>query len=252
MNAWHWVKFLGQVAGLSMIAIGQRIREVHKSGVCLFSPRTVCLFFVHSPWYFLLLEILWQLKACERAISEMPQPPPAHLITLTIHRPMPISHSPSGITHLSLQRSAKSSTKIWAYMSGFTTKITAHGAGGVSDEDRRPSSRGRQTKGPGDSNLTMIFQRDLFAEESWNGDLQSDETAWQSWSPINKTVPAMNRTSYLPLPYILRPVTASPFTDTEEHHHTNPMRNLIHSTPVSLSNAVKKVIKGWKYYNIIF
>lgn len=53
-------------------------------------------------------------------------------------------------------------------------KITAQDAGGVADEDDQVLEAGI-TQGPGDSNLSMMFQRDLFAEDPWKGDPRSTD-----------------------------------------------------------------------------
>ncbi|KAJ5377579.1 immunity protein 7-domain-containing protein [Penicillium cataractarum] len=53
-------------------------------------------------------------------------------------------------------------------------RITAQDAGGIADEDDQVLEAGF-SQGPGDSNLSMIFQRDLFEEEPWKGDPQSTD-----------------------------------------------------------------------------
>ncbi|KAJ5444710.1 uncharacterized protein N7458_008582 [Penicillium daleae] len=52
-------------------------------------------------------------------------------------------------------------------------EITTQDAGGVADEDYEVLEAGF-SEGPGDSKLAMMFQRDLFAEEPWSGNPQSD------------------------------------------------------------------------------
>ncbi|OGM49686.1 hypothetical protein ABOM_001795 [Aspergillus bombycis] len=53
-------------------------------------------------------------------------------------------------------------------------KITAQAAGGLADEDYQVLEAGFSER-PDGSGLAVIFQRDLLAEDPWNGDRRTDD-----------------------------------------------------------------------------